>query len=45
LNWQEAGSFSHALTLTSVAVTAGNAGAPAPAHTALVDYFLVDGIP
>ncbi len=38
VNWTTAGSFSHALTVTSVGPFAGNAGNPAPAFTALVDY-------
>jgi regulation of enolase protein 1 (concanavalin A-like superfamily) len=44
-NWLIAGSYSHTLTVTSVAVYGGNAGSPAPAHTALIDYFVVDGNP
>ena len=45
VSWTQAGSFSHSLNVTSVAVYGGNAGSNPPAHTALVDYFMVDGLP
>ena len=45
VSWTESGSFSHSLTVSSVAVYGGNAGSNPPAHTALVDYFMVDGLP
>ena len=38
-NWNTAGSFTHALTVTQVGTFAGNAGSNAPAFTAQVDYF------
>lgn len=38
INWNTAGSFSHALTVSSVGVFAGNAGNN-PGFTCLVDYF------
>lgn len=40
--WIEVVTFTHALSVANVGVFAGNAG-PAPAHTALIDYFLVTG--
>ncbi len=40
-NWQNAGSFTHAMTVNSVGLYAGNAGNSVPGHTALVDYFQV----
>jgi regulation of enolase protein 1 (concanavalin A-like superfamily) len=43
-NWITAGSYSHSLTVTAVGLFAGNAGSPPPAHAALIDYFMVDGI-
>ncbi|MEE9412186.1 MAG: DUF1349 domain-containing protein [Methylococcales bacterium] len=43
-NWNDSVSFTHRLTVTSVGIFAGNTGAPAPTHTALIDYFMVDGI-
>ena len=42
LTWHGAGSFSHNLTVTSAGIFAGNNGSPAPAHTALIDYFKVN---
>jgi hypothetical protein len=44
VNWIGAGSYSHSLNVSSVGVFAGNTGSPAPAHTALIDYFRVDGL-
>jgi hypothetical protein len=44
-NWLVAGSYSYTLAMNSVGVFGGNGGTPAPAHTALVDYFRVDGTP
>ncbi len=41
VNWQDAGSFTCAMTVNSVGLYAGNAGSTAPAHTTLVDYFQV----
>jgi regulation of enolase protein 1 (concanavalin A-like superfamily) len=38
-SWSTATSFSHALTVTSVGLFAGIAGSPAPAFSALFDYF------
>ena len=43
VSWLSAVTFTHSLVVSSVAVHAGNAGSPAPAFTALVDYFVVDG--
>ncbi len=43
--WITAVSFSTAFTLTAIGPFAGNAGAPAPAHTALVDYFFTTTAP
>jgi hypothetical protein len=42
-NWIVAKVYTHNLAVTSVAIFGGNAG-PAPAYTALIDYFIVDGI-
>ena len=39
VSWQPEGSFGQALNVTAVGVYGGNAGTPAPAHTAVVDYF------
>jgi hypothetical protein len=39
LAWTVAGSFTHALTMDSIGVFAGNTGTTIPAHTAKVDYF------
>ncbi len=46
-NWTVAGSFVEELTVTQVGVFASNygAGGPAPAHTALVDYFFETSSP
>ena len=41
LNWQSAGSFSHSLIANAAGLFAGNNGSPAPAHTALIDYFAI----
>lgn len=38
LVWIEAGSFTHAFSVSTVGVFAGNSGPAAPAHTALIDY-------
>ena len=43
-NWTVAVSYTHALTVSSVSLFAGNSGTTPPAHTALIDYFIVDGI-
>ena len=43
-NWNDSMVFTHSLTVTSVGIFGGNAGSPIPAHTALIDYFMVDGI-
>ena len=43
-NWIVAGTYTHAMNVTSAGVFAGNTGSR-PAHTALVDYFIVDGAP
>jgi len=48
--WVTAGSFGYAMTPTAVGVFAGNAGQPAkgipaPAHTAVVDYFFNNAAP
>jgi regulation of enolase protein 1 (concanavalin A-like superfamily) len=37
--WNEAVSFTQALTVDSVGLYGANAGRPAPAHTAQIDYF------
>lgn len=42
--WTTAGSYSHTLSVTAVGLFTGNSGSPIPAHTALVDYFMVDNI-
>ena len=39
IEWQPEGSFGQALNVSAVGVYGGNAGTPAPAHTAVVDYF------
>ena len=39
--WTVAGSYTFALTVSSVGIFAGNAGSPVPAHTALIDSFSV----
>ncbi len=46
-NWTVAGSFVEELTVTQVGVFASNygSGGPAPAHTALVDYFFETSSP
>jgi len=36
--WNPAAEFTHALTMRSVGLVAGNYGSPVPAHTALFDY-------
>lgn len=41
-NWQTAATFAHTLTVASTSLFAGNAGASAPAFTALVDYYWTD---
>jgi len=41
--WTTAGSFTQAMTVSRVGALAGNSGSPAPAFTALVDYFQVTG--
>ncbi len=38
-DWQTAGTFSHALTVTAVGPFAGNVGNPAPGFTCNIDYF------
>lgn len=38
--WTTTASFSHALTVEQVGPFAGNAGGAAPAHVAVIDYFL-----
>lgn len=43
--WTTAGSFTQASTVTSVGVYGGNAGSPAPAHTAQVDYLFEASAP
>jgi len=43
-NWIVAASYTHALTVNSVSLFAGNSGTTPPAHTALIDYFIVDGM-
>ena len=45
INWVVAGVYTHNIMVTSVAIFGGNAGNTPPAHTALIDYFKVDGIP
>ena len=37
--WFTNANFTYVLTVSSVGVFAGNSGSPAPAHTALLDYF------
>ncbi len=44
-NWVIAGNYSHSLSVTSVGLFGGNAGSLPPAHTVLVDYFVVDNLP
>ncbi len=44
-SWDTAGSFNHSLTTTAAGVFAANSGSPAPAHTAVIDYFKVAGSP
>ena len=44
-NWVDAGSFNHNITVNTAGLFAGNSGSPAPAHTAVVDYFRVSGLP
>ena len=44
-SWTTAGSFTQAATVSSVGVYAGNVGAPAPAHTAVVDYLFETSAP
>ncbi len=43
--WTTAGSFTQASTVSSVGVYGGNAGSPAPAYTALVDYLFETSAP
>ena len=43
-SWTIAVVYTHNLTVTSVGIFGGNAGLT-PAHTALIDYFMVDGVP
>ncbi|MGR9088794.1 MAG: fibronectin type III domain-containing protein, partial [Gammaproteobacteria bacterium] len=43
-SWATAGAYTHALSVTSVGLFGGNVGSPVPAHTTLIDYFMVDGI-
>jgi regulation of enolase protein 1 (concanavalin A-like superfamily) len=38
--WNEAVAFSHALTVDRAGLYGGNAGSPAPAYTAHIDYFV-----
>jgi hypothetical protein len=45
VNWQTAATFTHAMTMHAVGVYGGNAGRPAPAHVATVDYFVNLAIP
>ena len=44
ISWTDALVYTHNLTVTSVAIFGGNAGLN-PAHTALIDYFMVDNMP
>jgi hypothetical protein len=43
--WQPAFAFTHVMQVTAVGVHAGNDGAPAPAFSAIVDYFFDTGTP
>ena len=43
VSWIVAGSYTHNLAVTSVGIFGGNAGSALPAHTALIDYFKVNG--
>ncbi|MFH1843685.1 MAG: DUF1349 domain-containing protein [bacterium] len=38
-DWNSYSPFTHAMTVVSVGAQIGNVGNPAPAHTALIDYF------
>ncbi|MGR9087515.1 MAG: DUF1349 domain-containing protein, partial [Gammaproteobacteria bacterium] len=44
INWTTDGTYSHTLSVTEVGLFAGNAGSPVPAHSVLVESFVVDGI-
>lgn len=44
-NWTTGGTYAHTLVVTNVGLFAGNNGSSPPAHTALIDSFIVDGIP
>lgn len=43
--WSAAPTFTHPLAVTAAGVYGGNAGSPAPAHTAIVDYVKGAAIP
>ena len=45
ISWTVAGVYNHQLTVTSVALFAGNAGSSPPEHDALIDYFIIDNMP
>jgi regulation of enolase protein 1 (concanavalin A-like superfamily) len=41
-SWTIAGTYTHSLNVSSVAIFGGNSGATPPEHTALIDYFKVN---
>lgn len=43
-NWTSAGSYTYSLPVASVGIFGGNAPNDSPAYTALVDYFMADGV-
>ena len=43
--WSQATTFTHALQVDSVGITAGNAGNPVPSHVVKVDYFFNSVLP